>query len=167
MDVNRQKEEFGMAYVQAIASVAGYSVSRPSVDDQSIDIQFKSNSNNNYRSFPSFEAQLKCTAQDLMQEDAIHLSLKLKNYNDLRSPNVLIPRILVCVILPSHDPSSWLAHSEEELSLMKCAYWVSLRDFPSTVNSHTVTIQIPKSQIFNVSSLKELMENVGKGSIQV
>ncbi|WP_242037834.1 DUF4365 domain-containing protein [Tolypothrix sp. FACHB-123] len=33
MDVNQQKEQFSNAYVRAVASIAGYSVYRPEVDD--------------------------------------------------------------------------------------------------------------------------------------
>lgn len=162
MDINKRKEEFGIAYVQAIASVAGYSISRPPVDDDSIDIQFLSNSSNAYIRSPRLEAQLKCTAQDLILDGNIHFPLKVKNYNDLRDPKVLVPRLLICVLLPSDDPSSWLNHSEESLSVLKCGYWESLKDLPAEENSHSITVQIPKNQIFNVESLKGLMENIGR-----
>ncbi len=33
MDINAQKEQFSLAYVQAVAAVAGYSWSQPSVDE--------------------------------------------------------------------------------------------------------------------------------------
>ena len=127
MDINKRKEEFSFAYVQAIASVAGYSTSRPPVDDDSIDIQFLSSSRNAYVRSPRLEAQLKCTSQDLTKDGNIHLPLKIKNYNDLADPRVLVPRVLICILLPEDDPSSWLNHSEESLSMMKCGYWVSLR----------------------------------------
>lgn len=97
----------------------------------------------------------------------IHFALKMKNYDDLRDPKVLVPRLLICVLLPSDDPSSWLEHSEENLSVMKCGYWESLKDLPPKENSHTVTVQIPKTQIFNVESLKALMENVGRSVYSV
>ncbi len=165
MDINKRKEEFSVAYVQAIASVAGYSVSRPLVDDDSIDVQFLSNSSNTYVRSPRLEAQLKCTAQDVIQNGNIHFPLTIKNYNDLRDPKVLIPRVLICVLVPADDPTSWLNHSEECLSVMKCGYWMSLKGALPKENSHSVTVQIPKHQIFNVPSLQELMENVGR-SIQ-
>ncbi|MEO5365718.1 MAG: hypothetical protein H7831_05085 [Magnetococcus sp. WYHC-3] len=38
MDSNVQKEHFSEAYVRAVAAVAGYSVSRPGVDDDSVDL---------------------------------------------------------------------------------------------------------------------------------
>jgi hypothetical protein len=87
--------------VHAIASVAGYSLLRPTVDDDSIDLQFLSNTSNAYTHSPRFEAQLKCTTQEVMlHDDNIHLPLKIKNYNDLRDPKVLVPRMLICLLFP-------------------------------------------------------------------
>jgi len=37
MDINQQKEQFSNAYIQAVASVAGYSLYKPNVDDDSVD----------------------------------------------------------------------------------------------------------------------------------
>lgn len=37
MDINQQKEQFSNAYLQAVASVAGYSLYKPNVDDDSVD----------------------------------------------------------------------------------------------------------------------------------
>src|SRR5579872_6244092 len=112
MDLSKRKEEFSYAYVHAIASVAGYGTSRPVVDDDSIDIQFLSSSKNNYTRSPRLEAQLKASAQDLVKDEYIHYPLEIKNYNDLRDSNVLVPRLLICVLLSADSPLSWLNHSE-------------------------------------------------------
>jgi len=37
VDINQQKEQFSNAYLQAITTVAGYSLYKPSVDDDSVD----------------------------------------------------------------------------------------------------------------------------------
>lgn len=37
MEINQQKEQFSNAYLQAVTSVAGYSLYRPAVDDDSVD----------------------------------------------------------------------------------------------------------------------------------
>ncbi len=37
MDINQQKEQFSNTYLQAVTTVAGYSLYKPSVDDDSID----------------------------------------------------------------------------------------------------------------------------------
>ncbi len=162
MDLGKRKEEFSYAYVHAIASVAGYGTSRPVVDDDSIDIQFLSNSKNSYTRSPRLEAQLKASAQDLVKDEYIHYPLEIKNYNDLRDTNVLVPRFLICILLSADSPLLWLNHSEEMLSMMKCGYWMDLKGYPPSENTYTVTVQIPKNQIFNVHALDDLMENVGK-----
>ena len=41
MDISQRKEQFSIAYVRAIASVAGFSVSTPGVDDDSVGRRFR------------------------------------------------------------------------------------------------------------------------------
>jgi len=41
MDLNTQKEQFSIAYVRAVAAVAGVKILRAEVDDDSIDIGFE------------------------------------------------------------------------------------------------------------------------------
>jgi hypothetical protein len=36
MDINQQKEQFSITYVRAIAAVAGYSLYRPEIDNDSV-----------------------------------------------------------------------------------------------------------------------------------
>ncbi|MFM5980640.1 MAG: DUF4365 domain-containing protein, partial [Sphaerospermopsis kisseleviana] len=47
--------------------------------------------------------------------------------------------------------------SETELCLRRCAYWVSLRGQPQTQNTETVTVYIPRKNVFTVDALKNLM----------
>jgi hypothetical protein len=37
MDINQRKEKFGEAYLRAVAAVAGFTLYRPEVDDDSVD----------------------------------------------------------------------------------------------------------------------------------
>ncbi len=37
MDINQQKEQFSNIYLQAVTTVAGYSLYKPFVDDDSVD----------------------------------------------------------------------------------------------------------------------------------
>lgn len=155
MDINKQKEQFSIAYVRAVTSVAGYSCSVPEVDDQSVDITIRSSK----RTYPQLDIQLKATAQlDLVKDDHIHFGLPIKNYNNLRGSDVLVPRILVCVILPNDNPTCWIKQNEKQLSLMKCAYWVSLRDAEETTNTISVTVKIPILNTFTPNALKQLIE---------
>ncbi|MCL6543278.1 MAG: DUF4365 domain-containing protein [Roseiflexus sp.] len=38
MNLSRQKEQFSIAWVRAVVSVAGYAVYHPEVDDDSVDL---------------------------------------------------------------------------------------------------------------------------------
>jgi hypothetical protein len=101
MDINQQKEQFSLAYIKAVSSVAGFSLHKPSVDDDSVDIVLAQTGGNGTIRSPRIDAQLKCTSKDVIRENYIKFTLSLKNYNDLRPENVLVPRILVVVIVPS------------------------------------------------------------------
>lgn len=52
-----------------------------------------------------------------------------------------------------------------ELVLRHRAYWLSLRGREETVNQASVTLRIPERNIFDVESLRALMEQSRQGSI--
>ncbi|MEO5365717.1 MAG: DUF4365 domain-containing protein [Magnetococcus sp. WYHC-3] len=88
--------------------------------------------------------------------------LKLKNYDDLRDARVMVPRVLVVVRVP-RDLAQWAEASEEQLLLRHCGYWVSLRGEPTTDNATSMTVSVPRNQIFTVDALKVLMTRIGAG----
>lgn len=156
MDINAQKEQFSIAYIHAICSVAGYSCSKPTVDDHSIDLDIKASN----RPFHQIGVQIKATANEkYIKDDFIHFPLPIKNYNDLRGDDVAVPRYLICLTLPNDNPENWIKHSQEELLLMKCAYWVSLRDYKVVDNRESVTVRIPLKNTFTPEALKTLITN--------
>lgn len=162
MDLNRQKEEFSNAFVQAVASAAGYSVARPGVDDDSVDwIVAQSGGEGTVRS-PRLDLQLKSSSSAEVRDGVIPFPLKLKNYEDLRPLNCLVPRILVVVLLPV-EVSDWLELSEEQLILRHCAYWMSLYGMDEVDNEKRVTVHVPVEQKFHVESLSAMMEMVSRG----
>ncbi|PQO46165.1 DUF4365 domain-containing protein [Blastopirellula marina] len=162
MDLNARKEELSRAYVQAIAATAGYSWSKPSVDDDSIDLTLAQRGGNGTIRSPRLDIQLKCHAAETPTVDEISFPLKIKNYDDLRAENVLIPRLLVVILIP-HSPHEWLLQTESELAIKRCGYWVNLRGLPSTSNTKSVTISIPRRQQFTETGLRELMDKIGSG----
>jgi hypothetical protein len=99
--------------------------------------------------------QLKCSGRDLLGEEGIRFPLSIKNYDDLRTEDLLVPRILVVVLVP-HQISDWLRHSEEEMALRHCGYWTSLRGLQPTQNVETVTLSVPRSQRFTPESLHQI-----------
>lgn len=160
MDINAQKEQFSKAYVQAISAVAGCSWATPSVDDDSIDVSLSAKM---FRG-PKLDLQLKCHAAATPTGTSFAYQLKLKNFDELRGDQLLVPRILVVLLVPP-DPSDWLKYSEPELTLRRAAYWVSLRGLPATTNKSKVTIQVPQLQHFDVVGLQGMMNRISTGGL--
>jgi len=156
MELNLRKEQFSHAYIRAIASVAGFGVSKPDVDDDSIDIEISGRSVDGIPLRPRIELQLKCTSDRIVRDDWVIYPLKRKNYDDLKATNVLVPRLLVVVQVPESE-EEWLRHSEEELAMRRCGYWVSLAGMDDTANISTVSVSIPRANVFDVVGLRGLM----------
>jgi hypothetical protein len=162
MELPNQKEQFSIAYVRAIVSVAGFVISRQEVDEDSVDLTLSARGvSGTYRS-PKIDIQLKCTARDLIHDDHLHFPLPRKNYDELRGDRFLVPRLLVVVTVPE-ALDDWLAQSEEELILRRCGYWMSLRDAPETSNTETVTVYVPRSNLFTAPVLKNIMQRIADG----
>jgi hypothetical protein len=164
MDPDQQKEQYSRAYLLAVAAVAGFSWSQPSVDDDSVDLTLHQRGGGGSVRSPRLDVQLKCKAAPTPTESEFSLSIKLKNYDDLRDPTVLVPRILVVVLVPD-DLGDWLAHSEAELALRRCAYWVSLRGLPPSTNKTGQTVTLQRQQTFNVQSLRGIMGRIAGGGL--
>lgn len=156
MTEEQQKEQFSIAYVRAVAAVAGVNIYRPEIDDDSIDIGFCRRIVRERVQRPSLEAQLKCTATPDEDADQFRFPLKVKNYNDLRGDDI-VPRVLILVVVPS-DMEQWLNQSNDQMILRKSAYWVRLTGMPDTSNTATVSVSVPKSQLFDVAALRLLLE---------
>lgn len=162
MDRNRQQEEFNLAYVRAVASVGGYSVTRPDVDDDSVDLTIcKAGGDGPVRSV-RLDVQAKSLSGPTPTTAQIQYALKQKNYDDLRPTNVLVPRILVLMFVPP-QVSDWLTQSEVSLSMRHCAYWVSLRGQPVTENETSTTVTLPRAQLFTVDALNRIMDGIASG----
>jgi len=160
MGVNLQKEEFSLAYVRAVATVAGYHTSRPEYDQDSVDLSIASVGSKGTSHSPRLDIQAKCTSRNIDTDKTINFPLPLKNYDDLRA-NVMVPRILIVVTVPT-DISDWLTQSEEQLILKYCGYWKSLSGLPATDNATSVTVSLPRSQIFSPPALQDIMHIVDR-----
>ena len=88
--------------------------------------------------------------------------MELKTYDDLRDSQVGTPRILVLLVLPEKE-DEWALFSEDQLILKRCAYWLSLKEWPATQNETSVRVSIPRANRFNVESLAQIMERRRQG----
>ncbi len=164
MDINTQKEEFSYAYVSSVASAAGYKfeiASRP-LDMGGIDGSIVGTASEYSFYPPRLEVQVKSTSMPVVSEEFIRYPLKLKNYNELRKRKTLTPRILIVVLIPENS-EEWVKQSEVELCLRRCGYWMSLQGEPETKNQESVTVYLPREQLFTVNYLKRMMQNIETG----
>lgn len=159
MDPQKQKEEFSNAFIQAAAAVAGFSLSKPVPDDDSIDWCLHDRGGRGTIRSPRLELQLKCTGSPDFSEEALRFPLEVGNYNDLVPTNVMVPRILVVVTVPNAI-GDWLVLDEAGLLLRSCAYWVSLRGWPPSANDFSVTVRLPRTQRFDGAALAAIMDRV-------
>lgn len=166
MTIDDQKEHFSYAYTRAIAATAAVSVATPEVDDDSVDlVLFQKATGTVFRS-PRLEVQVKCAEQSALTVSAtdIHYPLKLKNYNELRADDVLVPRILLVVLVPD-DLGDWLNWTAQELAMRRAGYWLSLRAMAQTSNATNVTVHVPLVNEFSVAQLSAIMQRIGNGQL--
>ena len=161
MDLSQRKEQFSRVYVRAVATVAGFTIYVPEVDDDSIDLGIAGRVAHDTPRRPRIELQLKCTSVKVLRGDHVVYPLKLKNYDDLRLDDPIVPRMLVVVLVPG-DESQWLRQTEEELCLRRCAYWRSLRGMGESRALAKVAIRLPRQNLFSVEGLQALMSRAGR-----
>lgn len=113
--------------------------------------------------FP-LDFQLKATTNWRINDTEIIYSMDAEAYNKLVDRNNdkrAIPQILILFCLPQ-NPDEWLEANEDRLKLRKCCYWQRLQG-ELTTNSTTVTVRIPRTQVFHVQSLLQLLDQVTQG----
>lgn len=158
----RHKEQFSLAFIQAVAAAAGCNVARVDVDEESVDLELIGpHDAADLRPAPHLALQAKCTALDDGCGDALPFPLKLKNYDDLRA-RCHVPRLLVVVCVPA-DVESWLTATPEAMILRRCAYWCSLHGLPPADTGTKKTIHVPRAQQFDPAALRGLMARIAGG----
>jgi hypothetical protein len=98
----------------------------------------------------------------VLKADHIAFPLPIKNYDDLRVETITA-RILIVLVMPENEVE-WLECSQDALSLRRCAYWHTLLREPETINSTTITVYLPRSQMFTRGSLAAMMRRIQAGT---
>jgi len=112
VDLNQQKQQFSIAYVRAVAAVAGYNVYKQEVDDESVDLGIAATGVNGTTRNPRLELQLKCSERIALEDQDFGFWLKLKNYDDLRDSDLHVPKLLLVVHVPV-TLDDWIAQDEK------------------------------------------------------
>jgi len=162
MNSSNQKEQFNVAYVCAMAAQAGLNHLPPVVDEDSVDLTLMGKGFSGKWRNPQIHLQLKCTSQDLVSGTTIKFKLPKKNYDDLRGNNVICPRYLVVLIVPT-EKDKWISHQPQYMSLHNQCYWISIKDHPDCANKTKVTVDIPLTQRLTTSDLLHLMTQASNG----
>lgn len=161
LTIQNIESELSYAYLHAVASRARIicEYTGRHTDDAGVDavlrVKGKLAPDSVFTQF-AVDVQLKATKQPPIEQDGRYShSLKVKNYDELRSTNTGAPQLLVVLFLPQ-NAETWLTHSEEGLIARRCAYWASLRGAPAT-DQDSRTVYVPRVNLLSVVGLRELM----------
>ncbi len=167
MTLNTQKEDFSYAYIYAVATAAGYSLQTATrrLDDNGIDTTITVPGKINSKCLPRFDVQIKSTSQNILTEESIKYKLGIKNYNELREDDPFVPQLLILVLVPEKT-EDWILQTEEALCLKRCGYWLSLRGKQAVSNQTTITVEIPRQNIFSPQALQSIMTRIANGELR-
>ena len=153
-----RKEGLSKAYLQSVASAAGYTLAEQNFDRDGVDVQVRAGG----AMRPSLDIQLKATVRLAKVGANWRFPLPKRNY-DLLRVRTQVRRVLVVLDLP-RDEGCWLSVSAERLVMRRCAYWVALTGAPESGNKRTVTVSIPTANRLDVPALKNLMARARSGN---
>ncbi len=165
------ESELSYAYIHAVAAHAkiGCEITGRHEDNAGMDarlIGWGPFPNGGYRHEVDIKVQLKATVKPPADVgDCYSYSFSgIKRYDNLRTDTISTPRILVVLFLPEKR-DEWVRHTENSLTLTRCAYWVSLRGAPPSDNKTAQTVYMPKSQRFDQAGLINLMSMISRNEI--
>jgi hypothetical protein len=98
-----------------------------------------------------------------LDESGLSHRLNRKNYDDLRTTDVLVPRLLMVVVVPN-EIGGWLSQSDDGAMIKYCTYWTSLRGLPNTTQE-TISVLIPQVNRVTPEGLNELMQKIALGDV--
>jgi Domain of unknown function (DUF4365) len=160
-----QKEQYSLAYLHAVATVAGFTLLSPFVDDDSVDVTLQARGLIGQVRSPQVQLQLKCTKN--LNGNATHWTFQLerKNYEELRPDDFQVPRILVILHVPP-QPRDWLVPGDDHMRFHRRAYWTSLRGkAPLPEGQQSAMVHIPRANVFDVAGLTQIAARIGQGAL--
>lgn len=105
----------------------------------------------------SIDYQIKSTFNWTLTAESVKFKLESDDYDRLVDKDGRIsPVLLILFCLPS-EKATWVEFDEDRLSLRKCCYWMYLEG-EKTKNKSSVTVTIPRSNLFTPAALSFLMQ---------
>jgi Domain of unknown function (DUF4365) len=161
-------EHFSLAFTRMVVYVAGCCIKSHETDYDGVDITIVSETS--YKRFyaPECVLQLKCTTQSrLLKGNAMTWPMKAKPYRKLTVPERFTPAYLGVLLIPDNAEAStedWLSVDEEKLVSKSRMYWEKASAFeplPSDDPRETVTVKLPRSNLFTGLQLLGIMRSIG------
>jgi Domain of unknown function (DUF4365) len=163
MFMSNRKEQFNVAYVHAMATQAGLNTGNMRVDNQSIDLDVDGIVPTATKNrFPKISLQLKATSQQVVKNGVIKFPLPRKNYDDLKNDRLIVPRYLIVLLMPE-NPTDWIEHHAQHMTMHNTCYWASIKNDPGVKNKTKVTVDIPLSQRLDTDALLRLITLASQG----
>ena len=165
MTEEARKQQYGRAYILALAAHAGVNHAIPDTD-LGVDGQFRGTIYNLARKrymddSSAIDYQLKSTVNAVFEDGVLKYDLEVKNYQDLILDRIM-PMILILYVMP-RDENEWFRVSPEKTEMQRCAWWCSLQGYPDTNNKGKIRISIPADQVLTPNVLIELLNKVRRG----
>ena len=161
------KEGLSRAYIMAVAHRAGFNCALREfdygIDGTFIEVADMAGGGKVESGF-KLDFQAKASIRATRANGTIRYPLEADAFNRLVAQQGGTPRILILLEMPP-APNEWLALTDEQLVLKRCAWWHSLADQPPTANTDSKTIHIPATQRFDVQALNNLMNRVKQGTL--
>jgi len=159
-------EHFSLAFTRMVVYHAGCGVKCHDTDYDGVDITITESRDHERFWGPEFELQLKCTTQQgLLQDDAMTWRLKAKPYRKLTRPKRYTRAYLGVLLLPE-EHEKWLSVDENKLVTHSRMYWQAATEFaplPDGDTRETVTVRLPRSNVFDGTRLLGIMKDIGDG----
>jgi hypothetical protein len=155
-----RQEAVSRAYIQAVVGKVGMSCSITNFD-YGVDLTVNHLTIADGHYFESgfkLDIQAKSSVNATIGNDTVSYALDVRAYENLKIDSKT-PRILVLLLLPEHE-SEWLEQDEERLILRIRAYWICLKGYGPTANSSTITVAIPRGNLFNIEGLQGIMDRI-------
>lgn len=152
------KQELNFAYFRAVVADAGATAARPEPD---IGVDFIVSGAHIWQETKyaptglTFFCQLKSTTDWKIHNDHFVYAVEADAYNKLAELMKGLG-ILIVYALPQQGDNP-LSVDEERLQLRKCCYWYQVPRKP-TSNTSSITIEIPRTQIFDRQAVHHLLE---------
>ena len=156
-----RQEALSRAYARAVAAGAGYVTADSDFDRDGVDLRIHAGGPMR----PAIDLQLKATI-NLTEDEAgfYRFALKRRNYDLLRI-ETQTPRLLVVLDLPKTE-GQWITITERELVLRRRSYWLNLKGHEETENQSSVTVRIMMENVFDIETLRDLMDQSRQGTIR-